>query len=43
MPHGEGHTHLDASSGDRRVSLAIWANALLTVAQIIGGDRKSVV
>lgn len=37
MPHGEGHTHLDASSGDRRVSLAIWANALLTVAQIIGG------
>lgn len=25
MPHGEGHTHLDASSGDRRVSLAIWA------------------
>jgi cobalt-zinc-cadmium efflux system protein len=32
-----GHVHLDPDSGDRRVSLAIWANALLTVAQIIGG------
>lgn len=31
------HPHVDAGSGDRRVSVAIWANALLTVAQIIGG------
>ncbi|MDZ7826500.1 MAG: cation diffusion facilitator family transporter [Gammaproteobacteria bacterium] len=29
--------HLDPESGDRRVSIAIWANALLTVAQIVGG------
>ncbi len=35
--HPNGHGHLDARSGDRRVSLAIWANAVLTVAQIIGG------
>ncbi|MEW6319393.1 MAG: cation diffusion facilitator family transporter, partial [Pseudomonadota bacterium] len=27
----------DAKSGDRRVFIAIWANALLTVAQIVGG------
>ena len=32
-----GHAHLDPASGDRRVSLAIWANGLLTVAQIVGG------
>ncbi len=31
------HGHMDAKSGDRRVSIAIWANALLTVAQIVGG------
>ncbi|MEZ5658106.1 MAG: cation diffusion facilitator family transporter [Burkholderiaceae bacterium] len=31
------HAHLDPGSGDRRVWLAIWANGLLTVAQIIGG------
>lgn len=37
MPHDHGHAHLDPESGDRRVSLAIWANALLTVAQIVGG------
>ncbi|OAN79205.1 cation diffusion facilitator family transporter [Jannaschia sp. EhC01] len=37
MPHDHAHAHIDAASGDRRVSLAIWANALLTVAQIIGG------
>lgn len=43
MPHGHrhghhhGHVHLDPGSGDRRVSTAIWANALLTVAQIVGG------
>lgn len=28
---------MDPESGDRRVSIAIWANALLTVAQIVGG------
>ncbi|MEY8839881.1 cation diffusion facilitator family transporter [Cribrihabitans sp. XS_ASV171] len=37
MPHDHGHAHLDPDSGDRRVSIAIWANALLTVAQIVGG------
>ncbi len=37
MPHDHGHAHIDPRSGDRRVSIAIWANALLTVAQIIGG------
>lgn len=31
------HAHIDPESGDRRVSIAIWANALLTVAQIVGG------
>jgi cobalt-zinc-cadmium efflux system protein len=36
MPH-DGHAQFDAKSGDRRVSIAIWANALLTVAQIVGG------
>lgn len=37
MPHDHGHAHIDAKTGDRRVSVAIWANALLTVAQIVGG------
>ncbi len=37
MPHEDSHTHLDPQSGDRRVSIAIWANAILTVAQIVGG------
>ncbi|MBC7133729.1 MAG: cation transporter [Roseovarius sp.] len=37
MPHDHAHSHIDPRSGDRRVALAIWANALLTVAQIIGG------
>lgn len=37
MPHDHGHAHIDPASGDRRVSIAIWANALLTVAQILGG------
>jgi cobalt-zinc-cadmium efflux system protein len=37
MPHDHGHAHIDAKSGDRRVSIAIWTNALLTVAQIVGG------
>ena len=35
MPHD--HAHIDPESGDKRVSIAIWANALLTVAQIVGG------
>ena len=37
MPHDHSHTHIDPKSGDRRVSVAIWANGLLTVAQIVGG------
>lgn len=37
MPHDHGHAHVDPEAGDRRVSIAIWANALLTVAQIVGG------
>jgi len=37
VPHDHGHTHIDPESGDRRVSIAIWANGLLTIAQIIGG------
>lgn len=35
MPHDHGH--IDAASGDRRVAIAIAANGLLTVAQIVGG------
>jgi cobalt-zinc-cadmium efflux system protein len=35
MPHD--HANIDPASGDRRVSIAIWANAILTVVQIIGG------
>lgn len=31
------HDHVNLRSDDRRVSVAIWANALLTVAQVIGG------
>ncbi|MBC24692.1 MAG: cation transporter [Phycisphaerae bacterium] len=37
MPHDHSHAHIDPESGDRRVSIAIWANGLLTVAQIVGG------
>src|SRR6056297_1559214 len=37
VPHDHGHTHIDPESGDRRVSIAIWANGLLTDAQIVGG------
>ena len=37
MPHDHGHAHIGPQSGDRRVSIAIWANGLLTVAQIVGG------
>ena len=35
--HGHSHAHIDPRSGDRRVSIAIWANGILTVAQIVGG------
>ncbi|WP_299566588.1 cation diffusion facilitator family transporter [uncultured Sulfitobacter sp.] len=35
MPHDHGH--IDAESGDKRVAIAIWANGLLTIAQIVGG------
>lgn len=31
------HDHSELMRGDRRVSIAIWVNALLTVAQVIGG------
>ena len=37
MPHDHDHAHIDAKSGDARVAVAIWANGLLTVAQIVGG------
>ncbi|MCZ4273361.1 cation diffusion facilitator family transporter [Maritalea porphyrae] len=37
MSHDASHAHIDPKSGDRRVTIAIWANALLTVAQIVGG------
>lgn len=37
MPHDHAHAQLDPLSGDKRISVAIWANALLTVAQIVGG------
>lgn len=37
MSHSHDHDGLDPESGDRRVSIAIWANALLTVGQIVGG------
>lgn len=33
----QGHTHLDPDNGDRRVAVAIWANGILTIAQIVGG------
>jgi len=35
MPHD--HPHIDPAEGDRRVSVALWANALLTLAQVVGG------
>ncbi|MBW4964125.1 cation diffusion facilitator family transporter [Sulfitobacter sp. CW3] len=35
MPHDHGH--MEPKEGDRRVAVAIWANGLLTVAQIVGG------
>ena len=37
MPHDHGHAHIDPKSGDKRVAIVIWANGLLTVAQIAGG------
>ncbi|WP_296428523.1 cation diffusion facilitator family transporter [Yoonia sp.] len=35
MPHD--HPHMAPKDGDRRVVIAIWANGLLTMAQIVGG------
>ena len=37
MPHDHGHAHIDPASGDKRVAIAIWANGLLTIAQVVGG------
>ena len=37
MGHHHDHAHIDPVSGDRRVSISIWANGLLTIAQIVGG------
>lgn len=37
MPHDHGHTHINPESGDKRVAIAIWANGILTIAQIAGG------
>ena len=37
MSHDHGHAHIDPASGDKRVAIAIWANGILTVAQIAGG------
>lgn len=37
MLHSHGHAPVGAHAGDRRVSIAIWANAGLTAAQIVGG------
>ncbi len=37
LSNNPGHLHIDAASGDRWVTIAVWANALLTVAQIAGG------
>ncbi|UTD54636.1 cation diffusion facilitator family transporter [Halomonas sp. MS1] len=37
MGHYHDHSHIDPASGDRRVSISIWANGLLTIAQIVGG------
>ncbi|SDN94473.1 cation diffusion facilitator family transporter [Vreelandella arcis] len=37
MEHHHGHHPIDPTSGDRRVTISIWANGLLTIAQIIGG------
>jgi cobalt-zinc-cadmium efflux system protein len=31
------HGPIDLESGDRRVAIAIWANAILTVVQVVGG------
>jgi cobalt-zinc-cadmium efflux system protein len=37
MPHDHGHAHIDPASGDKRVAVAIWANGILTIAQVGGG------
>ena len=34
---GHHHHPIDPTSGDRRVSISIWANGLLTIVQIVGG------
>jgi cobalt-zinc-cadmium efflux system protein len=35
--HDHDHPHIDPTSADRRVSIAIWANGLWTIAQVVGG------
>lgn len=37
MSHEQSHAHIDPKSGDKRVAIAIWANGILTLAQIVGG------
>jgi len=37
LPHDHTHSRGDFETGDRRVAIAIWANGILTVAQIVGG------
>jgi hypothetical protein len=37
MPHDHGRAHIDPASGDRRVSIAIWASGLLTMVHIVRG------
>jgi len=37
LPHDHTHSRGDFETGDRRVAIVIWANGLLTVAQIVGG------
>ena len=37
MAHGHHHHHHDAAAGDRRLWLAIAANAFLTLVQVVGG------
>ncbi len=35
--HDHGQAPIDLASGDKRVAVAIWANGILTIAQIVGG------
>ncbi len=37
MNHSHNHQHISPESDDWRVSLAIWANAVLTIGQVLGG------